>query len=94
MIGIFEGIAGMTARRCGGMWRFLAERVHARKAIELERARNEATMAILPQLKPGTDFYESEPGGRTRLIRMAPAPEHTAPVSPSTPEMPRGQIPS
>ncbi|MGW7521139.1 hypothetical protein ACWGJ2_36715 [Streptomyces sp. NPDC054796] len=48
-------------------------------------------MAILPQLKPGTDFYESEPGGRTRLIRMAPAPHHPAP---STPTTSRDQLPS
>ncbi|WP_331760978.1 hypothetical protein [Streptomyces anulatus] len=59
-------------RRDGGMWGYLTERTKSRTAIELERERNAATVSVLPLLPPGTDFMESEVGGRTRVIRMMP----------------------
>jgi hypothetical protein len=73
------------------MWRFLTARVQARQAVELERVRNEATAAVLSLLEPGTDFYESESGGRTRLIRVAStAVSRSAVADPSQP--PTGRI--
>ncbi|WP_405859810.1 hypothetical protein OG361_34320 [Streptomyces sp. NBC_00090] len=54
------------------MWGYLTERTKSRTAIELERERNAATVSVLPLLPPGTDFMESEVGGRTRVIRMMP----------------------
>ncbi|MFE3687798.1 hypothetical protein ACFXPM_31850 [Streptomyces sp. NPDC059095] len=65
-------VIGGISRRCGGLWTFLTERANARKEIELERERNLATATVIPLLPPGTDLFESEPNGRTRVIRMAP----------------------
>jgi len=59
-------------RGCGGLWGYLASRVHGRTAVELERERNAATAAVIPLLPPGSELLETEPGGRTRMIRMAP----------------------
>ncbi|MFI1953114.1 hypothetical protein ACH437_14895 [Streptomyces xinghaiensis] len=59
-------------RRDGGLWGYLTERTKSRTAIELERERNAATANVLPLLQPGTDFMETEKGGRTRVIRMMP----------------------
>ncbi|MGW9185985.1 hypothetical protein [Streptomyces rubiginosohelvolus] len=64
---------GTILRRCGGLWTYLTERVNARKEVELERERNSATAAVIPLLPPGSDLFETEPNGRTRVIRMAPA---------------------
>ncbi|MEU9136925.1 hypothetical protein AB0D33_13305 [Streptomyces sp. NPDC048404] len=62
---------GRAVRGCGGLLRYLTERLHARTAVEMERERNAHTVAVLPLMKPGMDFFESEPGGRTRVIRTA-----------------------
>ncbi|MFJ3799918.1 hypothetical protein ACIPSJ_26995 [Streptomyces sp. NPDC090088] len=87
MVGI-ASVARAAVRRSGGMWHFLTTRVQARQAVELERVRNEATVVLLSSLQPGIDFYESEPGGRTRLIRVAPGtvlgPVDTDPSQPPT----------
>lgn len=80
-----EGVARVAARRCSGVWHYLTARVQGRRAVELERMRNEATMVVLSLLKPGTDFYESEAGGRTRLIRLAQPSAGPAAVGPSQP---------
>ncbi|WP_186001655.1 hypothetical protein, partial [Streptomyces sp. IB201691-2A2] len=58
-------------RRGGGFWGYMTERNKSRAAIELERERNAATANVIPILKPGVDFMESEEGGRTRVIRVA-----------------------
>nr|WP_145485517.1 MULTISPECIES: hypothetical protein [Streptomyces] len=60
-------------RREGGFWSYLAERTRSRTTIELERERNAATINVLPLLRPGTDFLETEEGGRTRVIRVMPS---------------------
>ncbi|MEU4085036.1 hypothetical protein [Streptomyces aureus] len=62
---------GRTVRGCGGLMRYLTERLHARTVVQVERERNAHTVAVLPLVKPGMDFFESEPGGRTRVIRTS-----------------------
>ncbi|MFJ2407457.1 hypothetical protein ACIOUE_39915 [Streptomyces xanthochromogenes] len=71
VMGVMAVIGGIL-RRCGSLWTFLTERVNARKEVELERERNLATAMVIPLLPPGTDLLETEPNGRTRVIRMAP----------------------
>ncbi|MEU2485016.1 hypothetical protein ABZ593_10485 [Streptomyces sp. NPDC012617] len=84
-------VIGGVLRRCGGLWTYLTERVKARKEVELERERNSATAAVIPLLPPGTDLFETEPNGRTRVIRMAPAT--SAPISLDRDEPPAGELP-
>ncbi|MFJ4623031.1 hypothetical protein [Streptomyces sp. NPDC088812] len=77
-------------RRDGGFWGYMTERTKSRTAIELERERNAATANVIPMLKPGVDFMESEEGGRTRVIRVAPLlqngdPNSAAPTGASLP---------
>jgi hypothetical protein len=68
-------IATSFFRRGGGFWGYMTERTKSRTAIELERERNAATKDVIPMLKPGIDFMETEEGGRTRVIRYAPLPQ-------------------
>ncbi|WP_055529540.1 hypothetical protein [Streptomyces graminilatus] len=65
---------GLFRRGGGGFWAYMTERTKNRTAVELERERNAATANVIPLLAPGTDFMESEDGGRTRVIRTAPQP--------------------
>ncbi|MFI6644580.1 hypothetical protein [Streptomyces sp. NPDC050504] len=69
-------IATSFFRRGGGFWEYMSERTKSRTAIELERERNAATANVIPMLKPGVDFMESEEGGRTRVIRVSPVPQN------------------
>ncbi|MFG2839914.1 hypothetical protein ACGFYE_33480 [Streptomyces zaomyceticus] len=73
------------------MWAYLTERVRARTAVELERERNKASVDLVTQVKDGMDFFESEPGGRTRVIRRTSNP---VPVEPSRQNPAVGEIAS
>ena len=75
---------GAVGRCCSGLWRFLAARVDGRMAVELERQRyqgtvelererNIGTMQVIALLPPGAELLESEPAGRLRVVRIAPA---------------------
>lgn len=77
-------IATSFFRRGGGFWGYMTERTKSRTAIELERERNAATTNVIPMLKPGIDFMETEEGGRTRAIRYAPVPQGVDSPSDST----------
>ena len=57
-------------RRCAGIWQFLNSWINGRTAVQLERERNRATADVIQLLPPGSDFFESESAGRTRVIRM------------------------
>lgn len=57
-----------------GLWRFLIARDAGRTSLRLEQERNAATAAVLSLLPPGGELLESEPGGRTRLIRKSSVP--------------------
>ncbi|MFD3334658.1 hypothetical protein ACFWV1_18665 [Streptomyces sp. NPDC058700] len=48
-------------------------------------------MDLVTQVKDGMDFFESEPGGRTRVIRRT---SHPAPVEPSRQNPAVGEITS
>ncbi len=84
--GALRGIRGL-----GGAWVYLTERVRARTAVELERERNKASVDLVTQVKDGMDFFESEPGGRTRVIRRTSSP---APLEPSRQSPTAGEITS
>ncbi|WP_326615137.1 hypothetical protein OG949_40340 (plasmid) [Streptomyces scopuliridis] len=83
-------VIGGILRRCGGLWTYLTERVHARKEVELERERNSATAAVIQLLPPGADLFETEPNGRTRVIRLAPSA--SAAISLDRGEPPAGEL--
>ncbi|MFZ3475630.1 hypothetical protein ACODT3_43940 [Streptomyces sp. 4.24] len=72
-------IIASLLRRGEGFWGHMNERVRSRTAIALERERNSATANVIPMLKPGVDFMETEEGGRTRIIRIAPLPHESSP---------------
>lgn len=61
-----------------GLWRFLIARDAGRTCLRLERERNAATAVVLSLLPPGGELLESEPGGRTRLIRKSSVPSGVA----------------
>lgn len=65
---------GMLTRACSGMWHYLVERVRGRTQVELEEARNQATAQAIRLLPLGGELWETEPGGRTRVIRMPISP--------------------
>jgi hypothetical protein len=71
MVGLLG--VGAIARTCSGLWRYLIERVRGRTQVQLEQARSQGTVQVICVLPPGSELWESEPGGRTRVIRM-PAP--------------------
>jgi hypothetical protein len=52
------------------LWHYLTERVRGRAQVQLEHARNQATAQALLLLPPGGELWETEPGGRTRIIRI------------------------
>lgn len=58
-----------VAARCRGMWQFLTERARGRHRVELEQARNVGTVQAILLLPPGAELWETEPDGRTRIIR-------------------------
>jgi len=91
------------ARFCSGMWDYLTARVTGRTVVELEKERNRGTVEDIRALPPGAELYESEPNGRTRIIRIphtgtaAHPPMHTSPIvipdviesAPKNPELPQ-----
>jgi hypothetical protein len=68
-------IFGMRAfvHTCGGVWQCLVEHLRGRTQVRLEQARNQATAQAITLLPPGAELWETEPDGRTRIIR-APQP--------------------
>jgi hypothetical protein len=58
-----------VAARCRGVWQLLAERARGRHRVELEQARNVGTAQAILLLPAGAELWETEPGGRTRIIR-------------------------
>jgi hypothetical protein len=62
------------ARAWSGWWRYLGERAHGRAQVQLEHARNLGTAQAILLLPPGGELWETEPGGRTRVIRT---PHHS-----------------
>ncbi|MEU6379246.1 hypothetical protein [Streptomyces sp. NPDC046909] len=73
-MGLLDIATSLLRHGGGGFWEYMTERAKNRTAIELERQRNAATANVIPMLKPGVDFLETEEGGRTRVIRIAPIP--------------------
>jgi hypothetical protein len=73
---VLVGVSALS-RACSGLWQYLAERVRGRTRVQLERARNEATAEAIRLLPSGAELWETEPDGRTRIIRM-PMPSTTA----------------
>jgi hypothetical protein len=63
-------VIAAVGRWCGGLWRCLTVRACGRTQVELERVRNEGTAQVIILLPPGAELFETEPGGRTRVIRM------------------------
>jgi hypothetical protein len=59
-------------RAWSGWWRYLGERAYGRAQVELEHARNLGTAQAILLLPPGSELWETEPGGRTRVIRTPP----------------------
>jgi hypothetical protein len=68
----------------GGLWRFLIARVHARRDVELQRLRNEATVTALRLTPYGAELFESDPDGHVIVLRMPGARAHTL-ATPGTP---------
>ncbi|GIF23832.1 hypothetical protein BJ973_004443 [Actinoplanes tereljensis] len=58
-----------VAARCRGVWQFLAEHTRGRRRVELEQARNLGTAQAILLLPEGAELWETEPDGRTRIIR-------------------------
>jgi hypothetical protein len=75
------GISGI-ARRYGGMWRYLIVRAESRKAVELERERNRATVEALQLLPDGCELLEYEREGRLRVIRRTACTDGSAVADP------------
>jgi hypothetical protein len=73
-MGLTFGV-GAIARACSGMWQYLTARVRGRIEVDLEHARNQATAQAILLLPPGGELWETEPGGRTRIIRMPTSAE-------------------
>ncbi len=61
---------GALAKAYANLWQFLTERVRSRASVELEQVRNEATAQAITLLPDGAELWETEPNGRTRIIRM------------------------
>ena len=63
------------ATRCahllgGGLWGHLNVRLQSKAALEIERERNRATAEDIRVLPHGAKLFETEVGGRTRVIVM------------------------
>ncbi|MGF0320907.1 hypothetical protein [Nocardia fluminea] len=54
----------------GGLWSHLNVRVQSKTALEIERERNRATAEDIRVLPHGAKLFETEVGGRTRVIVM------------------------
>lgn len=62
------------ARTWSGLWRYRGERARGRAQVQLEHARNLGTAQAILLLPPGGELWETEPGGRTRIIRTPRRP--------------------
>jgi hypothetical protein len=63
------GIGALT-RACSGFWQYLVERGRGRTQLQLEQVRNQGTAQAICLLPRGSELWETEPGGRTRVIRI------------------------
>ena len=66
---------GTFTRACSGLWQYLVERVRGRTQAQLEQARNQGTAQVIKLLPLGGELWETEPGGRTRIIRLPATPD-------------------
>jgi hypothetical protein len=62
-------LLALFAARCRGVWQFLTERTRGRHRVELEQARNLGTAQAILLLPAGAELWETEPDGRTRIIK-------------------------
>lgn len=63
-----QGFASLAGRERRGMWAHLTEKIRARSRLEVTREQNRSTKDDIEALADGGYLFESEPGGRTRII--------------------------